>query len=177
MIYCLIIFPSKRKIYQSLIFFAGDKIYTDVFEHSDPRYIEICDQSAIKLLRSTLKTTSILIVCSIIYGLFPIHAFITENEIQIPVPMLFPGTDLESTIGLIINMFNQIFLLWIGCIGNFGVEIFNCILKNTVWVSMMSICHSIDELSTNLKKATPKSNSFINCSYRNIIIQIQDYDR
>lgn len=175
--YCLIILPHERKIFQSLIFFAGDNLYTDVSECPDPKYIDICNQSAIKLFKSVLKTVTILIVCAIIYALFPIHAFIVKNEIQLPVPILFPFTDLESTNGLTINMFNQIFLLFYGCVGTFGFEIFNCILKNAVWMAMMGICHSVDELSMNLQEPTPQSICFIKCSYRNIIIQIQDYDR
>lgn len=168
---------SSRKMYQSLIFFVGDKIYIKVDKDSNPNYVRLIDEIAIKLLTSTLKTISIIIGSIIVYVGFPIYVFIFHNEIQFAVPVYVPFTDLNSTTGIIINVVQQGISVWIGVTGNIGIEIITCMLKNTVWACTVAICHSIDEISELLVKSKPNSSNIITSRFRNILVQVQDLDR
>lgn len=123
-IYFLILSPSKRQIFQSLAFFAGENIYTNIGMNSNPRYIRVCDQSAVKLLKSTLAMLGIIFTFSTISVIFPLYAYVVKNDIQLPVPILLPFTDLESRLGIILNLLNQVFIAWIGVAGNKCVEFF-----------------------------------------------------
>lgn len=168
---------SSRKMYQSLIFFVGDKIYINVDEDSNPKYVRLIDETAIKLLTSTLTTISIIIGSIIVYVGFPIYVFIFHNEIQFAVPVYVPFTDLSSTTGIIINVIQQCISVWIGVAGNIGIEIITCMLKNTVWACTVAICHSIDEISELLVKSKTCSSNLITSRFRNILVQVQDLDR
>ncbi|XP_031639326.1 uncharacterized protein LOC116351370 [Contarinia nasturtii] len=175
--YILVIFPMKKKAYQSLAFFAGDKIYTNRDQNESPAYIQVCDESAVKLLKSTSTTLGIVLFSMIILLIFPPYAFITKNDIQLPIPVILPFTDLESKNGITLNMANQVFIVLIGATGNIGIEIITCILKNNVWASTVVICYSIDEISEFIEHPEGDMKRFIDLKFRNILIQVQDLDR
>lgn len=112
--------PSKKKAYQSLAFFAGDRIYTHVDEGSSPDYIRVCNQSATKLFESTATMLGIVATSMIILCIFPVYAFVFKNDIQLPIPVVLPFTDLETKNGITMNMANQLFIILIGATGNIG---------------------------------------------------------
>lgn len=170
--------PTIKKEYQSLALFAGDKIYTNIDEDSNPNYIKVCNESAIKLFKSTSKTIGIVATSMIILLIFPMYAYIFKNDIQLPIPVILPFTDLESKNGLTLNLANQVFMAFMGGTGNIGIEIITCILKNNVWASTVAICHSIDDISESLECPNVGAMSrVIDLKFRNILIQIQDLDR
>lgn len=166
--------PSTTKTFQSLIFFAAEKVYTDIHPESNRNYIRVCDESAIKLMKSTSKTIGIICASISLYIIFPIFMFIVRNDIQFPIPVLLPFTDLESIEGMSINILNQLFIGVIGVAGNIGIEIITH-SKNNVWASTVAICYSVDELSNAMQKIGSKQT--INCHFRNMLIQVQDLDR
>lgn len=167
----------KKKAYQSLAFFAGDKIYTRRDQNENPNYIQVCDQSAIKLLKSTSTTLGIVLFSMIILLIFPSYAFITKHDIQLPIPVILPFTDLESKNGITLNMANQVFIVLIGATGNIGIEIITCILKNNVWASTVAICYSIDEISEIIEYPDGHTKRSVDLKFRNILVQVQDLDR
>lgn len=112
--------PSKKKEYQSLAFFAGDRIYTHIKDDSNPSYIHVCNQSAIKLLKSTSTILGIVVSSMIILLVFPIYALVFKNDIQLPIPVVLPFTDLETKNGITLNIANQVFIVLIGATGNIG---------------------------------------------------------
>lgn len=169
--------PSQRKKLQTIIFFVADHIYTDIDEKSDPAYIRICDQSAIELFKSTTKILGIFYTSLITYTIFPIFTTIKNNKMQLILPVLVPFTDLDSTNGLIINILNQLFTIFIGAYGNFGTEIMIGMFKNTIWAMAVTICYSIDELITSFDESNPSSNRIVAFHFRNVILQVQDRDR
>lgn len=173
----LVLIPSKLKQYQSLAFFAGDKIYTNIEKDSDPKYIETCDRCAINLLKSTSKTVGIVILSMTVMLLFPPYVFLFKNDIQLPIPVVLPFTDLESKTGLIINFVNQLFLCLIGATGNIGIEIVTCMLKNNVWASTGAICYSVDTISEAIERPEGHMKRIIDLKFRNILMQVQDHDR
>lgn len=140
-------------------------------------YDSICNESAIKLLKSTIRTLAIVIVSLTIYSIIPVVALLQNNEIQLTVPVLFPFTNLESQTGLIVNMLNQLFIAAIGMTANIGIEVLNCILANTVWTNAIVICYSIDEISRILQNSKQHSVGIVDYRFRNIVMRVQDADR
>lgn len=173
----MIMIPSKLKTLQNLAFFAGEKIYTDSTDDCDLSYIRVCDQSAIKLLKSTTKTMGIIAIGIIICVTFPILAFVLYNDIQLPIPVLLPFTDIESATGITLNLLNQLFISFIGITGNIGIEIATCLFKNSVWASTVAIRHSINDFSAVIETSLKTPAKILDYRFRNILMQVQDYDR
>lgn len=173
MYYAIALAAPSRKHLQGFVFFAGDNIYTDIYEGSNPNYIRVCDQSAIKLLTTILKTCvlfNLVVVCLV-------PPFYLSNEIQLPVPVLVPFTDLESSMGIIINLCNQCYIIPYASIALLGIEITNCLVKNAIWAVAVAICFSVDELTAAFKDRTSASKRLNNFYFRNMLIQVQDLDR
>lgn len=166
---------SSRKMIQSLLYFGGNKIYTDITEESNPKYIRLCDQSAIRLLKDISKTLCIISICVFLYAIFPLYTILDKHELQLPLPVFLPFTDTSTVHGIVINIINQIFISLLGLAGNFGIEIAMCMLKNTVWATAVAICFSIDEFTDSIIQSKPARD--IDKEFRNILIQLQDYDR
>lgn len=177
MVYASVFDSSQRKETQSLVYFAGEKIYPDFTGECSRRYMEICDQSALKLLSDTLKTVGMIFASNSILLIFLILAFIHNNEIELPIPVIFPFTDLESVNGLVINLLNQSFMAFMVVAGNIGIAIPTCMLNNSVWIVTVTICHAIDELTEILNGLASDSKTGIDYCFRNILIQVQDLDR
>lgn len=173
----MVMIPRKLKQWRSLAFFAGDKIYTDISEQSNMDYIRVCNESTIKLLKSTSITLLIVVVSMNIYVGFPITASMFSDELQLPIPVFLPFTDYSTHYGLILNLINNVYVGGIGLAGNVGVEIITSMLKNTVWVCTYVLCHSIRELSILLESPQDGHTKAIASQFRNILLQIQDLDR
>lgn len=166
--------PKSRKLIQSLIFFAGDQIYTDIQPDSELNYIRVCDQSAIKLLKDASTTMAIIISAVVLYSCFPLYAFIKHNEIPLFMPMFFPFTDMESTTGITINILNQIFVNTLVLAGNFGIEVATSMTKNSIWSCAIAIGHSVVQLTESVENT--RSKRIIDYNFRNILVQVQDFD-
>lgn len=170
--------PSEIKVYQSLAFFAGDRIYTHVGQDSNPNYINVCNESATKLLKSTLTIFGIVAASMIILLIFPVYAYVFKHDIQLPIPVVLPFTDLESKNGIFLNLANQVFISLIGGTGNLGIEVITCIMKNNVWASTVAIGHAIDEISHCVESPDKdETRRSIDLKFRNILVQVQDLDR
>lgn len=170
-------FESKRKMYQSLVFFAGEKIYTDVHPYSNPKYIRVCNECAIKLMQNAVVTLAIIIGSMNVYVSFPVMASMKTNEVPLPIPVILPFTTYDTSMGLFLNAVNQMFVALVGLAGNLGIETITCILKNNVWVSTVVIGHSIEEFSDYITQTEPKLLRVVHCQFRNILVQVQDLDR
>lgn len=177
MIYIMIFVPSQREVLQSLIHFTGREIYPDFSARVSRKYLMMCDQRAIKILVNTIQMVGILLFSNTLLLSLSGYAYIIHNEIQLPVPVLFPFTDLESVNGLIINLLNQAFLAFIAFAGLIGIEIATCILKDSIGMSSAAICYSIDEISEKSIGSAAYSRACIDRYFRHILMQSQDLDR
>lgn len=176
--YAMVLNSSMRKQLNSLIYFTGEKIYPDFNQEANERYMRVCEKRALELLSSSMKFVGLINLGTSLFVVFPMIAFVFSNEIQLPVPMLFPFTDLESLNGLVINMLNQLWFGFVGLAGNVFIEVSACLLKNSIWMTAAAICHSIDEISEKIKKTVSNTEMYcIEYSFRNILIQVQDLDR
>lgn len=177
MIYVRILNRLDRKELQSLIHFSGEKIYSNIIKESNRKYRMMCDRMAHELLFDTIKVLGIINASNVVVMSLSGYAYFNKNEIHFPVPVLFPFTDLESIKGIIINTLNQSFLCLVGSVGLLGIEITTCIIKDTLRVSTAAICYSIDEMSELILCHEANQKISIDLHFRNIIIQIQDFDR
>lgn len=175
MLYVMALDPLKRKIMQSLVHFGGEKIYTDVNENSDRKYIRMCEEKALQLLADAIKTIAIINGSNICMLVLCLYAFCVKNEIQLVIPVLFPFTDLESTCGLIINALNQMLVGFMGFMGLIGIEVTTCILKDSLSIMNTGISYSIDVMTEEIQQSSMQL--CVDHHFRNIIIQVQDFDR
>lgn len=175
--YFMAVVPSWHKRFQGLYFFACNHIYVNIETNSPPKYIRICDESAMKLLKQTAKMVTIEVISMLVFAMFPAFAFFLYHDIQFPFPVILPFTDIHSTNGIIINCVNQMFIGFVGSLGNIGIEICTCILNNAVWAITIAIEHSIDEFDRTIRNCQQTSKQVFHHQFRNILIQIQDYDR
>lgn len=174
----MVMIPSQMEMWRSLAFFSGDKIYTDINKHSNIGYIRVCDESALKLLKSTTVTLVIIVVSMNIYVGFPTTTSIFTDELQLPIPVFLPFTDYTTNYGLILNLINNVYVGGVGLLGNLGVEIITNLLKNTVWVCTTVVGQSIHEISILLENTKRKQTTrHIEHRFRNILVQVQDLDR
>lgn len=173
----MVMVPWQRKMWQSLAFFSGDKVYTDVNEESNMGYIRVCDKSAIKLLTSTAITLVIIVGSMNIYVGFPITTSMFSGDLQLPVPVFLPFTDYTTTHGLVLNLINNVFVGGVGLAGNAGIEVITSMLKNTVAVCTDVVEYAIGELTLLLKDPKHQQKNVIKSKFRNILMQVQDYDR
>lgn len=168
---------SRRKKVTKLLYFTAEHIYTDTNENSNSNYIEACNQSARKLIRSVLKTHGIFVVLGVIYMIFPIFAYLMHNEIQLILPVLLPFTDLESIEGEIINILNQFITISMGVCGHLAMETAFCIMKNSFWAMCVGISYSLDGLVESLKPSERTSNRIVEHHFRNVFLQFEDRER
>lgn len=177
MMFVLLMTPSKRRALQSLLFFVAENIYSSDRE-DNPNYRSQFDQSVIELLRTLSIALSATFTFLAIFSIFPFVTYIVRHEIQIPLPVLFPFTELESTTGLVINFSSQVFALFFGAMANISIELIQFMLKNSVWAITVAICLSIDEFSTIFEtRDFNETDRLMDQHFRNILIQIQDLDR
>lgn len=175
MIYSLTVLSSKIPKFQSLLRFAGERIYTD--DKSNGKYHRVVDQSAVQLLKETIKTLSLVSGSLAIFCFFPLYSIIFKNDLQFPLPVILPFTTLDTYNGLFVNVLNQFFICLLGFTGNCGIEIIACILKNTIWASAVPIRYEFDELTNELHELESAECVEIKFRLRNILVQIQDFDR
>lgn len=175
-LYIMIMIPKSRHEFRSFSYFAGEKVYTD-FNEASPSYTKVIDASAVKLLTSTLTTVAIIVLSMIIYLLFPVVAYIRSNELHLPIPILVPFTDLETKNGIIINLSNQSSIAVMIIVGNIGIEMITCMMKNSVWAIIVAICHTIDQVSEMYRNPQTNSSNVVHCCIRNLSIQVRDLDR
>lgn len=172
------IIPSNCKRLNALVYFAYDyNIYADTTDESNPTYISISERSANNLFKSVFVTLGMFFISIIIYAIFPIYHLIMHHDIHLLVPVLFPFTDIASVNGILINMVNQLFTASIGISGTFGIEVVVCMLKNSFDAISCAVCYSIDELVTTFNESNPLSNRIVKIHFRNIVIQLEDFDR
>lgn len=112
-----------------------------------------------------------------IYLGFPVYETIFNDEFQLPIPVYVPFTDYSTVYGLTINILNNIFIAVVGLLGTIGVEIMTCMLKDTISACTVAVGYALQQLSDMLESANKKKSKTIDGYLRNILVQVQDYDR
>lgn len=172
----MVIIPSSRARLQTALFFIANHLYINDDE-TNVDYNQMCERSAIKLLKSTAKTVGILMPSVLISATFPMIMTISRHQIQLIVPVLVPFTDLDTWHGLCINLLNQFITIFFGICAGLGIEIIICMLKNSFWRMSAAVCHSLDELMRSFHDLDATKNRIVACHFWNVVLQLRDRDR
>lgn len=167
---------STREEYRRLYNFPRDYIYGKSLVSLKNRYI--CNRMAIHLLTSSIKT-SILIVFSLSLSIWiPIYMTLVLKKNKMVYQVILPFTDPTTQNGFMINFIHQLMTITTAFVILPGVELVICILKNTTLVTAAVIENSLIEFSNRLggNQSVPFSNEMA-YHFRNIILQISDFDR
>lgn len=101
------------------------------------------------------------------------YTLIYKQRIELPLAVLYPFTDLKTTTGIFLNLLNQLFISGLGIAGTIGIEVWTGMLKKTFPAYTMAIGYSIDHLGNSIECS--KTN--IDHEFRNLLVQLQDFDR
>lgn len=184
--------PKSRKEFRSFAYFVGEKVYPEFDDGCSASYLQVIDESAIKLGTNTMKIVAIIVISMAIYLTFPVVTYIRSKELHLPIPILVPFTDLETKNGIIINLSNQSSIAIMLIVGNIGIEMITCMMKNSVWAITVAICHTMKEITEMAEKresnpdSTTDSNPGLSSGstdleidyyMRNFSIQVSDLNR
>lgn len=168
--------PSTRKRLRAICYF-NEQIFTEINEESDPEYIRLLDECAIKLLTNTMIIVGFLLFFSMIYFIFPVYDTIVDGKIHLIIPILFPFTDLETNYGIAVNILSQSMLNTIAIIGIYGMVIGTCVTKHAIISYAATIGYQMDRLTIYINKNYSQSPQRIDDHFRNILYQLEQYNR
>lgn len=157
---------------QIFLYFGCDYIYP---ASKDKKLTQILDARANQLFQTLLKVSAALIIAIVIYIIYPSYLFVTEGAYPMPVPLLLPFTNVESTIGYSLILFNQIIIAVPAIIGNFAIEFGTAVTTNSMWGAADHINYRLEELAQGVVEG--EAVTIRKAKLRNIFIQIQDLDR
>lgn len=157
--------------------FAGDHIYAN--RNASPEIQSIYDKLAIDLLSNSIKVNSLVLFSFFLCCCVPLYNIFfndsVDNEYQLIIPVKLPFIDIETQSGFYINLVNQMFICLVGAIAIPTVDLVNCVILNSVRVSAALIANSLTHFKYLIETNEPYSDR--NSTFRNIIVQITDFDR
>jgi len=157
---------------QIFLFFGCDYIYPS---RDEKKLNDILNSRANELIRKTSIICLLLIAAVLEYTFYPAYLFVTERQIPSPIPVILPFVNPDTNTGIYLGLLNQLFIAFVGIIGNFAVEIGASITTNSMWAASDVIKYRLDELGLSAKNhEDPK---VLKAKLRNILVQIQDLDR
>lgn len=164
--------PDRRKLH-AIINFGGKYIYQDI--NDGTKFNAVCDKSAKDLLRQVLIVVPLVIISYAQISIGAFYAYFVHGILTTPMGTLLPFTNDDSRLCFIINTCHQIFIAVFATLGSAGIEICACMINNVVTLTPKLILLNVEELENDLISDgwTLKTKSKL----RNILIQIQDFDR
>lgn len=188
--------PSTRKLYIRMYMFSGVHIYEN--SETTPKNNAVCDEKAIALLISVIRIEMIIVVSLFLMYCVPMYNILFRNEYDVIIPsnicdyhiyskyfciiilylhtVILPFVDFQTRNGFALNMANQIFFCVYAMLGNTGIELITCVVKNTVLVTAAVIKNELLEFVDILQKKRTFS-APLPTQFRNIIVKISDFDR
>lgn len=137
-------------------------------------------------MATNLFTNSVKIIILMLFSLYltacvPLHNIFFDNgathyDNQMIIPFIMPFIDFQTQQGFYINLANQIMICLIGVIIVPSVELVNCVMMNNVSVLAAVIENKLAEFGGAIKREDQLSAEHMQ-RFRNIIVQIMDYDR
>lgn len=159
--------------FKSLLNFAGDFMYED--KKGSSRFSMVCDEGARKMWKSYAILTCIICNSMSLVSLGPMVLFFTTGVWITPLGTQFPYAD-RSDIAFYLDLLIQMGIAIIGILVTVSIEMSQVIVNNAVEMAADVIKLNVDELKENLTdECEMKLKSHAN--YRNVMLQIQDFDR
>lgn len=169
--FIIVITPSTSKQYRHMYNFAGNFLYGRTDYNNNVR-----DRMAISLLTSTSKVLTLLMVTFTFIMIAPIYENLFNDGREMIIPVVLPFIDPDTKNGFYINSASQMFCLALGAVIVPGTEIMTCVLKNTISAMAAIVEDSLLELGKNLEIDEQFSDLRV-YQFRNIVVQILDFDR
>lgn len=164
---------KDRFKFHSLLNFAGDYIYEE--KRSTSKFSMVCEIGAHKMMKSYAILTCIICTSMSLVSLGPMLIFFRDGIWITPLGTQFPFAD-QSDVAFYMDLGIQMAIALIGILTTVSIEMAQVIVNNAVEMSADVIQFNIDMLAEQINQIDMmhlKSRA----NFRNIILQIQDFDR
>lgn len=165
---------STREQYQRLYNFPRDYIYGN--SQVSPKNNFICNRMAIQLLKSSIQTSILLNFSLLLVICLPIYMTVVLHQNRMVMLIILPFTDPTTQHGFMMNFIHQVMTCACGFIILPGAELIPCMLKNTISVTAAVIEDTLMEFNDQLNGNQSVGFSNEAWHFRNIILQISDFN-
>lgn len=118
-----------------------------VYRPTKNKQIEkILDFRAKKLVRDIIIVSTLLLVGSVFYFIFPLICFFTTGEHRVVADMFLPFVDNETNWGYLMNTLYVSKITFTVCVVTVGNECTSIMMSNYLWAIVDLIKHSVSEL-------------------------------
>lgn len=132
---------------------------------------------AISLLIGSIKIFSLIFLANVFACVGALFKIFVKNEKELIIPVILPFIDPDTDEGFFINFLSLVPSCAIGVILIPATELLTCVLKNSVSVAAAIIENSLQEFGDLLKDRNPQFSAENSKRFRNIAMQIMDYNR
>lgn len=164
---------KDRFKFHSLLNFAGDYIYEE--KRNASKFSVVCEEGAHKMWKSYAVLTCIIVTSMSLVSLGPMLIFFRDGSWITPLGTQFPFAD-KSDIAFYLDLAIQMTIALIGILTTVSIEMSQVIVNNAVEMSGDVIEFNTDMLSEQMCPIGAM-NLESRANFRNIILQIQDFDR
>lgn len=164
--------PHRYRL-NNLANFGGKYIYKD--EKDATKYRNVCEKH-IKILVITVSViVSLMILSHAMLIIGPLFAYFSQGIRITPIATNLPYFEKDSDTEFVINLTLQAAMALIALGGSLSIEVVQCLIINTITIIP-------DLINLNLKEIADELFTKGMCSdtisrLRNVLIQIQDFDR
>lgn len=166
------IWTKNIAIVRSLIFFGHLHIYPT---ERTGKYAQIANKRANDLMQNSLVVIIIILIAGVLYLVYPIYEYIVDGVRPMPVPIIVPFVDPDTTWGYLWIIGNQLAIATVGFVANMGIEIMVALLVNNLWAASDNIQYALDELALDVRRGRPVA--IRQAQLRNVLVQVQDLDQ
>lgn len=165
--------PSRFK-FTSLLLFSSKYLYAD--RNNFTEFTALCHGNVRKLIKSSIVSTSLLLVSLTAMVTGNIYVYLTDGILSTPLGFEVPYFEGDSIVGFYINMIIQSGYAIAAIMAAIVVEMCQSLFNNTICLFVALILMRAREISSHLK-TFKKANIQFKIAFRNILIQIQDFER
>lgn len=139
------------------------------------KFEAVCNRSAEQLLKSVFIIIPLITISYSQISLGAFYAYFVHGRLTTPIGALLPLTSDDSQISFIINSCHQSVMAIFALFGSIGIEVVACLINNAVTLIPEIILLNMNELGRAV--ATQGWSIKTKVQLRNILVQIQDFDR
>lgn len=153
--------------------FSGDLVYKDIID-STP-FSKICEENIENMRKSYIILVIVIFISIGSVSVGPIDAYFRKGIMVTPFGTKPPFFEEGSAKGFFLDMTYQSMVMPFGIISTICIELCQCMTYNTVQLFADVVEHGAEELSSKLELKQKFTVKFL-AHYRNILMQIQDFD-
>lgn len=167
--------PTQRRKFRSLYNFGADFIYANS-DTSRKNYV-VYDKMAVYLVTCSIRVNLLVLLSYMMAVCVPFTKTLFTDENEMILPIILPFIDPDTDDGFVINYADQVITCLFGSCVIPGTELLTCVLKNNVTAAATAIENSVIELKVRMMMNHQDLTEEFVHKFRNIILQILDYDR